>query len=110
MKWLDLPEGTVQPGMIVQHLISSEEVYQEQECSPWSSILLEIHRLVKWSVTGWVQGDTGISMTNQQIISKETLDQFVVGENPAMEADSFKFRSSHTPLRWRFACHMQNDS
>jgi len=49
-------------------------------------------------------------MTNQQIISKETLDQFVVGENPAMEADSFKFRSSHTPLRWRFACHMQNDS
>jgi len=33
-------------------------------------------------ISHWVQGDTWISMTNQQIISKE-----------ALEADTFKFRS-----------------
>jgi len=64
-------------------LISSEEVYQEQGCSSRPLILLKTSGKV---ISHWVQGDTWISMTNQQIISKE-----------ALEADTFEFRSPAWP-------------
>ena len=87
-------------------------MYQEQECSSWPSIILEIHHR---SATGWRYVNEHDWC--QQIISKEGLEsmcyQFVLKSGDG--SWYFKFRSneglsSHTSFRWRSACHMQNDT